>query len=177
MFSTAAMLAEPFMNFIVDFYEKYTFAHFQNSDEFLALASLAINIPRLIIQLLISLWISYKFSEPFFFALSCFDNLAQLMKAFESFSHIRKLGTAMSFLKKVKGEELEQFHDLTCTVCYDDIKEAVVLPCKHIFHEECIRQWIIKNLNHFCPKCKRELNFDKIKDEYAPVLPERQNYN
>jgi len=61
---------------------------------------------------------------------------------------------------------MADFHDLTCTVCYEDMKEAVLLPCKHIFHEECIRQWIIKNLNHFCPKCKQEFNFDKIEQQY-----------
>jgi hypothetical protein len=32
MFSTAALLADPFMQFIVDFYEKYTFTHFKKSD-------------------------------------------------------------------------------------------------------------------------------------------------
>lgn len=134
MFSTATILAEPFIQFSVDFYEKYTFTHVKNSDEFLAMAGLIINIPRLIIQLVLSLWIAYKFSQPFFFVICGIDNFSQLRKSFESFSHIRKLTTSMSQLKKVAGEELEQFHDLTCTVCYEDMKEAVVLPCKHIFH-------------------------------------------
>lgn len=52
-----------------------------------------------------------------------------------------------------------------------------MLPCKHIFHEECIRQWIVKNLNHFCPKCKKEFNFDKLNEEYKPAVPEPQDYN
>jgi E3 ubiquitin-protein ligase DOA10 len=54
------------------------------------------------------------------------------------------------------------------------MKEAVMLPCKHIFHEECIRQWIIKNLNNFCPKCKRQFNFDNITEEYRPPVPQEQ---
>jgi hypothetical protein len=49
------------------------------------------------------------------------------------------------------------------------MKHAVLLPCRHIFHEECIRQWIIKNLNHFCPKCKQEFNFNN-----APPQPHPQ---
>lgn len=106
VYSTAAILIEPFLQFILDFYEKYTFGHFKNSDEFLAMAGLAINIPRLIIQILLSLWISYKFGEPFFFMISGIDNFSQLKKTFESFNRIRKLTTAMTFLKKVKGEEL-----------------------------------------------------------------------
>jgi hypothetical protein len=32
IFSISASLAEPFMQFGVDFYEKYTFTHFKNSD-------------------------------------------------------------------------------------------------------------------------------------------------
>jgi hypothetical protein len=103
MFSTAAILAEPFMQFAVDFYEKYTFAHVKNSDEFLAMAGLIVNIPRLIIQLLLSLWISYKFSQPFFFVICGIDNLSQLKNAFESFSRIRKLTSSMAQLQKVGG--------------------------------------------------------------------------
>ena len=86
--------------------------------------------------------------------------MGSIKKTYDSYSRIKKLSQTMTFLKKVKGDDLNEFHDLTCTVCYEDMKEAVLLPCKHIFHEECIRQWIIKNFNHFCPKCKHELNFD-----------------
>jgi hypothetical protein len=179
MFSTAVILADPFLQFIVDFYEKYTFTHFKNSDEFLAIASLVINIPRLIIQLLISVWIAYKFSQPFFLLICGIDNIIQLKKTIDSFYRIRKLTSAMASLKKVGGTDLDKFHDLTCTVCYDDMKEAVILPCKHIFHEECIRQWIIKNLNHFCPKCKKEFNFDNIGEEYQneKVVGEKEQFD
>jgi len=55
-------IIEPFVQFSIDFYEKYTYNHFKNADEFLALVSLLINVPRLIFQFCISLWISIKFS-------------------------------------------------------------------------------------------------------------------
>jgi hypothetical protein len=61
----------------------------------------------------------------------------------------------MKNLKKMNEEELKLHHDLTCMVCFEDMTEAALLPCKHFFHEECLRQWIIKNANHFCPKCKK----------------------
>ena len=70
------------MQFAVDFYEKYTFTHFKNTDYFLAMAGLIINIPRLVIQLLLSIWISYKFWQPFFFIISGIDNISQLTNAF-----------------------------------------------------------------------------------------------
>jgi hypothetical protein len=57
------------------------------------------------------------------------------------------------------------------------MKDAVILPCKHIFHEECIRQWILKNLNHFCPKCKHELNFDKLGEMYDEKKKKEKPFN
>jgi hypothetical protein len=68
------------------------------------MAGLIINIPRLVIQLLLSIWISYKFWQPFFFIISGIDNISQLTNAFESFSRVRKLTSSMQQLKKVKGE-------------------------------------------------------------------------
>lgn len=135
VFSIAALLADPFLQFSIDFYEKFTFTHFKNSDEFLAIASLVVNIPRLMIQVVISAWITYKFSQPLFFVVCGIDNISQLKNTIDSFYRIRKLTTSMSLLKRLKGEDLDRFHDLTCTVCYDDMKDAVMLPCNHIFHE------------------------------------------
>lgn len=48
-------------------------------------------------------------------------------------------------------------------ICFRDMTEAVILPCHHAFHMDCLRQWIIKNSNHFCPKCKKSFDFDNPK--------------
>ena len=46
-------------------------------------------------------------------------------------------------------------------ICLDDVFEdqsrAKKLPCGHIFHENCIRQWVRSGRNT-CPYCRRELN-------------------
>ena len=47
---------------------------------------------------------------------------------------------------------------------------GVLLFCKHVFHEECLRQWIVKNSNHHCPKCKKPFDFDKGEDENEGFL-------
>jgi len=154
------------MQFIMDFYEKYTFVHIKNSDELIATASIFITIPKLVIELLLCIWLSLQFKLVFFAIIRGFEIVNSIKKTYDSYARIKKLSLTMTSLRKVKGEELEEFHDLTCTVCYEDMKESVLLPCRHIFHEECIRQWIIKNLNHFCPKCKHELNFDKADNLY-----------
>jgi hypothetical protein len=166
MIANSFSLLEPFMQFAMDFYEKYTFVHIKNSDEIIATASIFITIPRLVIELLLCIWLSLHFKLVFFAVIRGFEIISNIKKTYDSYNRIKKLSQTMTFLKKLKGDELSEFHDLTCTVCYEDMKECVLLPCRHIFHEECIRQWIIKNLNHFCPKCKHELNFENAENIY-----------
>lgn len=42
-----------------------------------------------------------------------------------------------------------------CTICIDDMKlgdEAIVLPCRHWFHEECVVLWLKEH--NTCPICR-----------------------
>ena len=60
----------------------------------------------------------------------------------------------LSFIGKEGGCE-------NCSVCKDDyeISQLVIkLPCKHVFHEECIMPWL-KERNS-CPTCRNELPTD-----------------
>jgi hypothetical protein len=101
MFATAASLAEPFLQFAVDFYEKYCLTHVRGADEHLATTGLLVNVLRLVMQLLLSLWVSYKFSMPLFFVISGLDNLSQIKKTLDSYSRIRSLSGTMQHLKRV----------------------------------------------------------------------------
>ena len=29
-----------------------------------------------------------------------------------------------------------------------------IQPCGHIFHEKCIKVWVFKDQNQFCPQCR-----------------------
>ena len=46
-----------------------------------------------------------------------------------------------------------------CIICLEDFKnndDTIILPCIHIFHEECIKNWMKKNDS--CPICKFHIN-------------------
>lgn len=45
----------------------------------------------------------------------------------------------------------------TCSICLEDFteeKENIILDCKHIYHIDCISQWITKEPT--CPLCRGE---------------------
>ena len=49
-------------------------------------------------------------------------------------------------------------HQTSCAVCLQEMmaeEMAVRLPCAHLFHEDCVRQWLKKN--HTCPCCRTAL--------------------
>mmetsp|Transcript_1961 Transcript_1961/g.6477 ORF Transcript_1961/g.6477 Transcript_1961/m.6477 type:complete len:393 (-) Transcript_1961:347-1525(-) len=49
-------------------------------------------------------------------------------------------------------------HQTTCAVCMEELVAstlAVRLPCRHTFHEECLRAWLSKH--NTCPTCRAKL--------------------
>ena len=45
-----------------------------------------------------------------------------------------------------------------CTICqveFEEGEDVLLLPCKHVFHGECIAPWLAEN--KCCPVCKHEL--------------------
>ncbi|XP_058784714.1 E3 ubiquitin-protein ligase SDIR1-like [Vicia villosa] len=53
-------------------------------------------------------------------------------------------------LKMVKVEEAE-----TCTICLEDFNVGVCMPCSHMFHMNCIQDWL--NVGNSCPLCRFQL--------------------
>lgn len=57
--------------------------------------------------------------------------------------------------KPVDKEMLSSEARAECPICIDDLKEgdmAVLLPCKHWFHEECVVLWLKEH--NTCPICR-----------------------
>jgi len=55
---------------------------------------------------------------------------------------------------------IEQFENLekcdnfiSCPICMEDTNKNIKLPCSHVFCEECIKKWLLKNTNS-CPNCR-----------------------
>ena len=72
----------------------------------------------------------------------------------------------------------------TCTICIEDFKEnkskVSITPCKHVFHYQCLSNWLRKNvMNPKCPNCNNNLIQDikdsDIANEKKVVNPERIN--
>ena len=59
-------IIEPVVKYFFDFYQKYTLCHIANIDEKLALLSLWISVPRLLIQIFLSICLAFKFSIFFY---------------------------------------------------------------------------------------------------------------
>ncbi|KAF9626577.1 hypothetical protein IFM89_036092 [Coptis chinensis] len=62
--------------------------------------------------------------------------------------------TAVNNLKKLKFKGGDSMNS-KCTICFDEFEvgsEVTSLPCKHVFHGECIGSWL--GTSHLCPICR-----------------------
>ncbi|KAL2930411.1 E3 ubiquitin-protein ligase RING1 [Bienertia sinuspersici] len=70
--------------------------------------------------------------------------------------------TAVEGIPSVKvNQELLCSDSSQCAVCMDEFKlgaEAKQMPCKHVFHGDCILPWL--ELHNTCPVCRYELPTD-----------------
>ncbi|KAK7311546.1 hypothetical protein RJT34_09763 [Clitoria ternatea] len=78
----------------------------------------------------------------------------------ESISEVRMIPAsknAIARLRKVKLQECATLKD--CAIClteFDQDTEVLQMPCKHVYHEECLVQWL--QTSHVCPLCRYPLS-------------------
>ncbi|GAU30473.1 hypothetical protein TSUD_18530 [Trifolium subterraneum] len=53
-------------------------------------------------------------------------------------------------LEMIRVEEAEK-----CVICFEDLNAGVRLPCSHIFHANCIHDWLV--VGNSCPLCRFQL--------------------
>ena len=54
-----------------------------------------------------------------------------------------------------------------CPVCITDVQmeeQIMTLPCRHVYHEECLRPWLAENKR--CPTCKVELTEEFLLSQF-----------
>jgi hypothetical protein len=63
-----------------------------------------------------------------------------------------------------KDAQAKGIKSMECAVCLEDVSgKTVLLPCKHGFHEKCIRGWFATNTA--CPCCRLDLQPPKPKSD------------
>ncbi len=64
--------------------------------------------------------------------------------------------------------KIKNVNDLTddkkdCVICLEEFQngdEVITLPCFHLYHKQCIKDWLKKNGS--CPICKKEVKKEDI---------------
>ena len=59
----------------------------------------------------------------------------------------------------MEGSLAEENQEGTCVICTDDINKGdkiLMLRCKHYFHADCVKDWLIVKLS--CPYCRESKN-------------------
>ena len=81
-----------------------------------------------------------------------FSNLKDKLKAYSNYLELsRRMRTTYP---SVSPEQLAEIDD-NCAICREHMESAKQLPCKHVFHEGCLRLWLEHHSS--CPTCRREL--------------------
>ena len=63
-------------------------------------------------------------------------------------------------IKTIKFSEINdpKIDEKKCSICmtkFADDDDISILKCNHIFHEDCIKEWL-KDYNYKCPVCRCE---------------------
>merc|ERR1719277_2434427 len=67
---------------------------------------------------------------------------------------------------KVTAYDIAANEGTECSICLDELvagEPALRIPCGHLFHEECVKDWL--NKSNECPVCRFELPTDDAEYE------------
>ena len=72
--------------------------------------------------------------------------------------------------RRIKRKEVKE--NAVCPICYEELRhfeKVCELPCKHLFHDKCIREWFKRESN--CPMCRKVLGENpNMPDEQVPEV-------
>lgn len=82
---------------------------------------------------------------------------------------IHKLETVPWSLDMFSDSGSEDQQPLECCICQERLSDSELIkrtPCKHIFHERCLGEWLEK-FGRTCPLCREDLQDQVLKSESA----------
>lgn len=96
-----------------------------------------------------------------------FDYQESISKQLKSQMDEKKnyIENTMKNLKEFAWKAEESF-DTSCSIClgeFEEGEEVVSTPCKHAYHEECLRSWVVQS--------SQNKNIDIEKSKYSPKCP------
>lgn len=56
---------------------------------------------------------------------------------------------------EVSDAEILELPEKECSICQDEFKEPIRLPCNHIYCEQCISEWLDQETT--CPMCRAQV--------------------
>ena len=48
-------------------------------------------------------------------------------------------------------------NERSCSICLDNVEIGKISQCKHEFHSDCIKEWIVAKNKRNCPVCREKL--------------------
>ena len=97
------------------------------------------------LQLSVVLWTSIGLLYFFSFLMGVFQRIKRCLA-------IRQMHSIV-----VDSDNFQGSYGTECSICLEEFKKGdhvKVLPCKHVFHEHCAKEWIV-DVRGVCPLCRQ----------------------
>ena len=97
---------------------------------------------------------------PLFFIIdvshSCWNLIKLGLKIFDNYKINKHLSNLPDY---VTADGIDKKEEITCYICFDELKVGKRLNCGHSFHLRCIKEWVHSSAG--CPLCKVPVTSDK----------------
>jgi len=70
-----------------------------------------------------------------------------------------------------RQELIDSERDVVCVICFSEMETGKELPCKHVFHLNCLRRWFEQKQE--CPMCRMKI----VPSDQPVPNPQRANVN
>jgi len=80
----------------------------------------------------------------------------------EAYARLRAMAPNVELLANIRYKKWLALKELECSICMSNEKTVnAELPCKHMFHENCLRDWVEMSETASCPLCRGEASVGK----------------